>query len=955
MNFFFLFISLSQFYPPLQVGFLFTYLAPLCLVLVITLSKEAYDDFLRWQRDKEVNNEVYKQFTILGPKDVASADIEVGQILEIHHHERIPADMILLQTHDDSGTVFIKTDQLDGETDWKLRKSVMLTQKISPQDFFTLNASLTISPPQKEIYEFTGRIEDENRTEGLGLDNTLWANTTLASGSCIGIVIYTGKETRSVMNSREPSNKLGKTDLEINHLAIYLVVLMLVMSLFLQSLSGFTPNYPVTFFRYLLLLTNIIPISLRVNLDFAKIYYCRNISLDDSVGRPKPRNRTLPEELGRIHYLLTDKTGTLTKNEMVLKIASLEGGTFAVDDKDSKEEMIALIFQCMEKYEFPIADSELKKKRRRDLDIVTRDFVTALALCNNVTPIFQDNKKMFQASSPDEIALVEFAQDIGVELYSRSSKKMVLRTLKGKDRYHILEIFPFTSATKRMGIILHHKKTDRIIFYLKGADEVIKDKIGSQVAQTKMVEDCETYAMEGLRTLAITQRILSLQEYQNFHNNYQKAQTQMENREFEMRRTIETIERDMDFLGVTGVEDKLQDEVDKVIGKLNSGGIRVWMLTGDKVETAKCIAISTGLKKREHLFYEIISCKKPEEVNRKLLMLKEKAHKNNVIIVDGQTLAIILESVREMFFTLAPECAGVIFCRVSPTQKSQIVEALQRFTEFRVCTIGDGGNDVGMIQAAHIGIGVEGKEGHQASLAADFSITEFKYLADLILWHGRLSYLRTSKMANFIFHRGMIISVIQFIFIILFYYAAIPIYNGYLMLGYSTVFTSLPVFALVLDKDFDKKNIDGYPDLYKIVQLGRALNMTRFLLWLWKSIYQGSVIILLSVLLFPQDNFVNIVAITFSSLILTELFNIFSQVQTWTWLMAFAEIVSLIVYWIFILLLKNYFNVTFIVRADFFLKVLIIFAIAWLPLHFTKIVTEKIWPPKYKQIQDNSS
>ena len=157
------------------------------------------------------------------------------------------------------------------------------------------------------------------------------------------------------------------------------------------------------------------------------------------------------------------------------------------------------------------------------------------------------------------------------------------------------------------------------------------------------------------------------------------------------------------------------------------------MLTGDKVETAKCIAISTGLKKREHLFYEIISCKKPEEVNRKLLMLKEKAHKNNVIIVDGQTLAIILESVREMFFTLAPECAGVIFCRVSPTQKSQIVEALQRFTEFRVCTIGDGGNDVGMIQAAHIGIGVEGKEGHQASLAADFSITEFKYLADLIL------------------------------------------------------------------------------------------------------------------------------------------------------------------------------------------------------------------------------
>ena len=127
----------------------------------------------------------------------------------------------------------------------------------------------------------------------------------------------------------------------------------------------------------------------------------------------------------------------------------------------------------------------------------------------------------------------------------------------------------------------------------------------------------------------------------------------------------------------------------------------------------------------------------------------------------------------------------------------------------------------------------------------------------------------------------MIISVIQFIFIVLFYNSAISIYNGYLMLGYSTVFTSLPVFALVLDVDFDKKNINDFPLLYKQVQIGRALSYSRFLLWMWKSVYQGSVIILLSILFFPQDNFINIVAITFSSLVLVELLNIFSQIQTW--------------------------------------------------------------------------
>ena len=563
MNFFFLSISLSQFYPPLQVGFLFTYIAPLIIVLVITLSKEAYDDYLRWQRDKEVNNQIYQRITSAGTERIASSDIQVGQILEIHHRERIPADMILLKTHDESGTVYIKTDQLDGETDWKLRKSVMITQRVNIHELTGLNATLTISLPQKNIYEFTGKIEQDSITEGLGLENTLWANTTLASGSCIGIVIYTGKETRSVMNSREPSNKLGITDLELNRLVIYLVFLMLILALVLLLLSGFTPNYPFTFFRYLLLLTNIIPISLRVNLDFAKIYYCMNISHDDTVGRAKPRNRTIPEELGRIHYLLTDKTGTLTRNEMILKIASLENASFEVGEKDSREEIINLLQSNLDNYEFPIGDfGSKKKKRKRDLDLATRDFVTALALCNNVTPVSEDGKKMFQASSPDEIALVEFAQEIGVELYFRSSNRIVLKTSRGKDKYKILEMFPFTSATKRMGIILYHKKTDRIIFYLKGADEVIKDKIGSDTSQTKMQEDCETYAMDGLRTLAITQRILSRNEYDRFHEAYQKASSEMHNREVAIQKIINTIEEKMDFLGVTGVEDKLQENVD---------------------------------------------------------------------------------------------------------------------------------------------------------------------------------------------------------------------------------------------------------------------------------------------------------------------------------------------------------------------------------------------------------
>ena len=106
-----------------------------------------------------------------------------------------------------------------------------------------------------------------------------------------------------------------------------------------------------------------------------------------------------------------------------------------------------------------------------------------------------------------------------------------------------------------------------------------------------------------------------------------------------------------------------------------------------------------------------------------------------------------------------------------------------------------------MILESEIGIGIEGKEGMQASLASDFSLKEFGHLRKLILWHGRNSYRRSAVLAQFVFHRGLIIAVIQAQFIILFYFVAIPIYNGFLMLGYATIYTALPVFSLVFDSD----------------------------------------------------------------------------------------------------------------------------------------------------------
>lgn len=248
-------------------------------------------------------------------------------------------------------------------------------------------------------------------------------------------------------------------------------------------------------------------------------------------------------------------------------------------------------------------------------------------------------------------------------------------------------------------------------------------------------------------------------------------------------------------------------------------------------------------------------------------------------MIDGQTIDVFMNSkiLEEAFFSVATLCPSVCVCRCSPTQKALIVKKIAHFTGKRTAAVGDGGNDVGMILEANVGIGIVGKEGKQASLASDFSINEFSSLRRLILWHGRLSYKRSAVLSQFVIHRGLIISVIQAIFSIIFYFVAIPVYNGLLMLGYSSIYTNLPVFSLVFDQDVPVQAVMKFPPLYKTLQKGRSLSTKTFLIWLWKSIFQGCVIMLATVMFFNEP-FTNIVTITFSALIVIELLNVYSEV-----------------------------------------------------------------------------
>ena len=202
----------------------------------------------------------------------------------------------------------------------------------------------------------------------------------------------------------------------------------------------------------------------------------------------------------------------------------------------------------------------------------------------------------------------------------------------------------------------------------------------------------------------------------------------------------------------------------------------------------------------------------------------------------------MLTHYRADFISLAVQLPCVVACRCSPTQKADVAMLIRSHTKKRVCCIGDGGNDVSMIQAADVGVGIVGKEGRQASLAADFSIEQFCYLVKLLVWHGRNSYKRSAKLSQFVIHRGLIISICQTLYSIATAFEPNALYKDWLLVGYSTIYTMMPVFSLVLDRDVDESVANLYPELYAELKTGRSLSYKSFFIWVAVSVYQGSII-----------------------------------------------------------------------------------------------------------------
>ncbi|MBV94582.1 putative phospholipid-transporting ATPase IIA, partial [Eschrichtius robustus] len=336
-------------------------------VLAVTVIREAVEEIRCYVRDKEVNSQVYSRLTARGTVKVKSSSIQVGDLIIVEKNQRVPADMIFLRTSEKNGDspeeprivkVPAGSTALSSFLDVHFGNFTQFHKHPSSpglgwcperdKDLLQIRSYVYAEEPNIDIHNFVGTFTREDSdapiSESLSIENALWAGTVTASGTVVGVVLYTGRELRSVMNTSNPRSKIGLFDLEVNCLTKILFGALVVVSLVMVALQHFAGRWYLQIIRFLLLFSNIIPISLRVNLDMGKIVYSWVIRRDSKIPGTVVRSSTIPEQLGRISYLLTDKTGTLTQNEMVFKRLHLGTVAYGLDSMDEVQSHIFSIY-----------------------------------------------------------------------------------------------------------------------------------------------------------------------------------------------------------------------------------------------------------------------------------------------------------------------------------------------------------------------------------------------------------------------------------------------------------------------------------------------------------------------------------------------------------------------------------------------------------------------------------
>lgn len=902
-NCYFLMIAILQCVPAISnTAGIPTVLLPLLFVVLVDGIFQIIEDRARHIADKEANA---SQALRYDPEEYSFVpvkwfEVAVGDFIKINNRDTIPADVIIIAVSEKrqpaQGQCYVETKSLDGETNLKLRHALVPTMSNvqGAEQIPELHGSIEMEHPNNVIASFTG-VADFGRLgraavmpnnlllRGCVLRNTEWV---------IGLVVNTGHDTKIMMSA---SATKGKTSLlesmaseEIRKIIGVLACVCVVGATgqaiwndvnkvdqipYLQWTPNPGGNWFVAFFYFFLLHATFIPVSLYVSMTVVRFFqaWFMNMDLDmyyDTTDTPSAvRTMTLNEELGQVSHIFSDKTGTLTCNIMDFRKFSVNGASYGLGITEigkaawklQGKEVPADVLEgerlaqthAVDHVSFydPAFERDMQHEKQR---INIERFLRIIALCHDSIPENVGGEIKISASNPDDDALVCAASYLGFQFMDRQEKVALLKNKSTGvvEGHTVLETISFSSRRKRLSVFVKDEQ-GKYWLYMKGADTVMWDRFlpGQAALIAKTAEHLDRYGEEGLRCLVVGYVELGKEKFEKWHDAYLTASTDMVQLEKQKRgepNDIDVLQDQIEMgllcAGCTGIEDRLQDGVPETVAALGKAGINIWVLTGDKEETALNIAVACNLVYPDPYMVKVIMNKRSTTSKEALKAAFRKAGEEfdidtavpRALIIDGPVLIMALADaeLRDSLLLFSIRCRAVVCCRVSPDQKREIVNLVKvNVPEVRTLAIGDGANDVAMIQAAHVGVGIQGEEGLQAVNSSDYAIAQFRYLAPLLLHHGRYNYIRMCSLVCYMFYKNIMMSMGQFWFNFSCGFSGQKYYIEAGIQFFNLFFTGLPIIMYAIyDKDLILY-LDQFPQLY--VDGIKNAYFTPTVFWTW--------------------------------------------------------------------------------------------------------------------------
>uniref|UniRef100_A0A7N9D9F6 Phospholipid-transporting ATPase n=1 Tax=Macaca fascicularis TaxID=9541 RepID=A0A7N9D9F6_MACFA len=1012
---------------------------PLFFVITVTAIKQGYEDWLRHKADNAMNQcpVHFIQHGKLVRKQ--SRKLRVGDIVMVKEDETFPCDLIFLSSNRGDGTCHVTTASLDGESSHKTHYAVQDTKGFhTEEDIGGLHATIECEQPQPDLYKFVGRINvysdlNDPVVRPLGSENLLLRGATLKNTEKIfGVAIYTGMETKMALNYQSKSQKRSAVEKSMNAFLIVYLCILISKALINTVLKYVWQSEPfrdepwynqkteserqrnlflrafTDFLAFMVLFNYIIPVSMYVTVEMQKFLGSYFITwdedmFDEETGEgPLVNTSDLNEELGQVEYIFTDKTGTLTENNMEFKECCIEGHVYV-------PHVICNGQVLPESSGIDMIDSSPSVNGREREEL----FFRALCLCHTVQVKDDDSVDgprkspdggkscVYISSSPDEVALVEGVQRLGFTYLRLKDNYMeVLNRENHVERFELLEILSFDSVRRRMSVIVK-SATGEIYLFCKGADSSIFPRvIEGKVDQIRA--RVERNAVEGLRTLCVAYKRLIQEEYEGICKLLQAAKVALQDREKKLAEAYEQIEKDLILLGATAVEDGLQEKAADTIEALQKAGIKVWVLTGDKMETAAATCYACKLFRRNTQLLELTTKRIEEqslhdvlfELSKTVLRHSGSLTRDNLsglsadmqdygLIIDGAALSLIMKpredgsssNYRELFLEICRSCSAVLCCRMAPLQKAQIVKLIKFSKEHPITlAVGDGANDVSMILEAHVGIGVIGKEGRQAARNSDYAIPKFKHLKKMLLVHGHFYYIRISELVQYFFYKNVCFIFPQFLYQFFCGFSQQTLYDTAYLTLYNISFTSLPILLYsLMEQHIGIDVLKRDPTLYRDVAKNALLRWRVFIYWTLLGLFDALVFFFGAYFMFENTTVTSngqifgnwtFGTLVFTVMVFTVTLKLALDTHYWTWINHFVIWGSLLFYVVFSLLwggviwpFLNYQRMYYVFiqmlsSGPAWLAIVLLVTISLLPDVLKKVLCRQLWPTATERVQN---